>query len=92
MQHLKTWQIECGIPLPLKLVLHSNTHWGSALKMLKHNRELLQVSIKSIKLYYISKSHWFLQLLKLFLSSADELFGLIMTGPHSSWMTRIGSE
>src|ERR1700678_291431 len=43
-------QIECGIPNPLKIALHSNVRWGTAYHMLSVSHKLHQVQCFNIAL------------------------------------------
>jgi hypothetical protein len=44
IQKFESIQIECDITTPLKITLHSNTHWGSAFGMLDRAYKLRVVS------------------------------------------------
>ncbi|KAF7770801.1 hypothetical protein Agabi119p4_6775 [Agaricus bisporus var. burnettii] len=43
IEYFNTLQVQCGIPVPLKIPLHSNVRWGTAHAMLDRAHKLCQV-------------------------------------------------
>ena len=72
-------QIECGIPNPLKIALHSNVRWGTAYHMLSVSHKLRQVQCFNIALTLSQPTYPPVQPINLFVASADHRYGPITT-------------
>jgi hypothetical protein len=75
IEYFERLQVQCGIATPLKIPLHGNMRWGSAFNMLNRAYQLRQV-FSSCSTYRTVINSLF-QVIKLFITATDELFGLI---------------
>lgn len=74
IQEFERIQRECGIETPLALILHGNTHWGSAYGMVEQGLRLSKVCVHFPHNIVFILS---LQPINQFIAIADELFGPI---------------
>ena len=80
IKYFKKLQLECKIDNPLKILLHSNTQWGTAYKMLDCSYYLCQVS-SSLTSRYDIEILWIMcrQLISLLPQQIDYMVVLLCT-------------